>query len=85
MNILAWILFGLIVGVIANMIDPAPQRGGILGAVVLGVVGALLGGFLGSLIFGIGVTGFDISSMIIAIIGALLVLFIGRAWRRTQI
>ena len=82
MNIIAWILFGLIVGVIANMVGPAPQRGGIAGAIVLGVVGALLGGFLGSLLLGIGVTGFDLSSMILAILGALLVLFIGRAWRR---
>ncbi|RJO62344.1 GlsB/YeaQ/YmgE family stress response membrane protein [candidate division WS5 bacterium] len=78
MNILAWILFGLIVGVIANIIDPRPSQGGIIGAIILGVIGALLGGFLGNLIFGVGVSGFNISSFIIAVIGALLVLWVAR-------
>lgn len=82
MNILAWILFGLIVGVVANFIDPAPSKGGLLGSVVLGVLGALLGGFLGDLLFGVGVTGFNPSSFIIAVIGSLVLLFVGRAFRK---
>lgn len=82
MNIIAWIAFGLIVGVVANMIDPRPAQGGVVGAVILGVLGALLGGFLGSLIFGVGITGFDLNSFIIAVLGALLLLFISRAARR---
>ncbi|MDD5146873.1 MAG: GlsB/YeaQ/YmgE family stress response membrane protein [Candidatus Pacebacteria bacterium] len=82
MDILAWIIFGLLVGVIANAIDPSTARGGLLGSIVLGVIGALVGGFLGNLLFGIDVTGFNVSSFIVAILGALLVLYIGRALSR---
>lgn len=83
MNILAWILFGLIAGVIANVVDPRPSQGGILGAIVLGIVGALVGGFLANLIFGIGIAGFDFTSMLIAIAGSLLVLMVGRMLSRS--
>lgn len=81
MNILAWIVFGLVVGIIANYIDPQPARGGVLGTILLGVLGALLGGFLGDLIFGMGVTGFNLSSFIVAVIGSLILLAISRAFR----
>lgn len=79
MNILAWIVFGLIVGVIANLVDPRPSQGGVLGAIVLGIVGAIVGGFVGNLLFGVGVTGFNISSFIVAVAGALVLLFGARA------
>lgn len=82
MNILAWVIFGLIVGVIANMIDSRPQEGGLLGVVALGVVGSLVGGFVGNLIFGVGITGFDFGSFIVAIIGSLILLWLGRAVRK---
>jgi uncharacterized membrane protein YeaQ/YmgE (transglycosylase-associated protein family) len=82
MNIISWILFGLIVGIVANAVDPSPDRGGLLNAILLGVVGALVGGFLADLIFGVGVTGFNLTSFLIAIAGSLLMLFIGRALRR---
>lgn len=78
MDILTWIIFGLIVGVIANIIDPRPAQGGIIGAIILGIVGALVGGFIGNLIFGVDVTGFNFPSFIVAVLGALAVLFIGR-------
>lgn len=82
MNILSWLLFGLIVGIVANAIDPEPNRGGVLGSILLGVVGALIGGFLANLIFGITVTGFNLTSFLVAVAGSLLLLFIGRAMRR---
>lgn len=82
MTILAWVLFGLIVGIVANAIDPRKEEGGMLGAIVLGVVGALVGGFLGNLIFGVGVTGFNFPSFAIAVLGALLLLFVRRAFYR---
>ncbi|MBI2074297.1 MAG: GlsB/YeaQ/YmgE family stress response membrane protein [Candidatus Levybacteria bacterium] len=81
MNIVLWVLFGLLVGVVANAIDPAPARGGLLGAIILGIVGALIGGFLSNLIFGVGVTGFDFTSFAIAVLGALLLLLIGRSFK----
>jgi uncharacterized membrane protein YeaQ/YmgE (transglycosylase-associated protein family) len=82
MNIISWILFGLIVGIVANAIDPRPARGGIFNAMLLGVVGALIGGFLSDLVFGVGITGFNLTSFLIAVAGSLVLLFIGRAMRR---
>lgn len=83
MNILAWILLGLIAGSIANMVDPHPSEGGFLGSIVLGVLGALAGGFLANLLFGLDVTGFNFTSLAVSTLGALLLLFLGRAIRRT--
>ncbi len=82
MNFLSWILFGLIVGIVANAIDPQPEQGGIFGAIILGVVGSLVGGFLADLFFGVGISGFDFTSFIVAVAGSLVLLFIGRALRR---
>jgi len=82
MGVLAWLILGLIAGVVANMIDPRPSAGGILGAIVLGIVGALVGGFIGNTLFGVGVSGFNFSSMIVAVLGSLLVLFVGRMLSR---
>lgn len=82
MAILWWILFGLIVGIVANIIDPRPAKGGIATAIILGIAGALVGGFLGSLVLGIGITGFNLSSLALAIIGALLLLYVGRILTR---
>ncbi|MBI2033018.1 MAG: GlsB/YeaQ/YmgE family stress response membrane protein [Candidatus Levybacteria bacterium] len=85
MDILAWAAFGLIAGTIANIIDPRPSSGGILGSMVLGIVGALVGGFLANLVFGVGVTGFNLTSFVVAVIGALIVLFGVRAFTRSSI
>lgn len=82
MNVLSWILFGIIVGIVAHAIDPSPNRGGILGTTLLGIVGALVGGFLANLVFGITVTGFNLTSFLVAIAGSLILLLIGRAVRK---
>ena len=79
MNILTWVVFGLIAGVIANLIDPHPASGGILGAIILGILGAMVGGFLSSMLFGMDVSGFNFTSLIIAVLGSLLLLFVQRA------
>lgn len=82
MNVIAWLVLGLIVGLLANLLDPRPAKGGVLGAIALGIAGALVGGYLGNVIFGAGVTGFNIPSFIVAIIGAMLILYVGRALTR---
>lgn len=82
MNLFTWIVFGLIVGVIANLVDPQMSRGGMLGAVVLGVVGAVVGGYLANMLFGLSISGFDFTSLAIATAGSLLVLLLGRSWRK---
>lgn len=80
MGIVFWITFGLTTGIIANLIDPYPERGGFMGAVVLGILGAILGGFLGNLIFGIGITGFNFPSFAVAVLGSLTLLFAGKVF-----
>lgn len=82
MELLGWILFGLIAGVIANMIDPEPSEGGIFGAVILGILGAVVGGFLANLVVGEAVTGINFTSLVVSVLGALLLLFVGKALRR---
>ena len=85
MGILAWIVFGLIAGAIAKWIMPGNDPGGWIITILLGIGGAVVGGFLGSLLLGLDVTGFNISSFLVAILGAILLLFIYRqvAGRKT--
>lgn len=80
MNIVFWIIFGLLTGIIANIIDPHPQKGDWLGAMILGILGAILGGFLGNIVFGIGISGFNFPSFAVAVLGSLFLLFISRAF-----
>jgi uncharacterized membrane protein YeaQ/YmgE (transglycosylase-associated protein family) len=83
MDLLTWIILGLIAGSVANFLDPRPSAGGIIGSIVLGIVGALVGGWLGNAIFGVGLSGFSFSSFLIAVVGSLVVLAVGRMLSRT--
>jgi uncharacterized membrane protein YeaQ/YmgE (transglycosylase-associated protein family) len=75
MGILSWILLGLVVGVLAKWIMPGPDGGGIVLTIALGVAGAFVGGFLGTQL-GLGsVSGFDFGSLLLAVGGALLLLW----------
>lgn len=78
MNLVSWVLLGLVAGIIANAVDPRPAKGGILSAMLLGIVGAFVGGFLASALLGIDVTGFNLTSIGIAVLGSLLMLWVGR-------
>ena len=82
MSIIAWLVLGLIAGFIASRIVNKAGEGLVLD-IVLGIVGALVGGFLFSLFGAEGVTGFNLYSMIVAIVGAIVVLVIYHAIRRT--
>ena len=78
MDILAWILLGLIAGVLAGMV----MRGGgfgIIGDIVVGIIGALIGGFLFSALGSTGVTGFNLWSLFVAFVGACVLIAILRA------
>ncbi len=81
MDILYWVIFGLIAGSIANFIAPSSQ-GGIVGSIVLGIIGAIVGGYLGQRFFGVGITGFNLISFVVAVAGSLIVLFISRLLTR---
>ncbi|MGY5956703.1 GlsB/YeaQ/YmgE family stress response membrane protein [Kosakonia sp. BK9b] len=83
MGILAWILFGLIAGVIAKFIMPGRDGGGFILTCVLGIVGAVVGGWLAThLGYGGDITGFNVHSFIVAVIGAIVVLAVFRLLRR---
>lgn len=75
MNLFTWVLLGLLAGGIAKLIFPGKDPGGCLVTVGIGILGALLGGFLGTTVFGWGtVTGFNMKSLGIAILGSLVLL-----------
>ena len=78
MGILSWAIFGLIAGGLAKWIMPGKDPGGIFITMLLGVAGALVGGFLGSMIGFGSVTGFNLGSFLIAVLGAALLLWIYR-------
>ena len=83
MGILAWIFFGLIAGVVAKLIMPGDDPGGIIVTIIIGIVGALIGGFVASLLgFGGGATAFNLRSFLVAVGGAILLLVAYRAVRR---
>jgi uncharacterized membrane protein YeaQ/YmgE (transglycosylase-associated protein family) len=82
MGILSWLVLGLVVGVLAKWIMPGRDPGGIIVTIVIGIVGAFLGGFIGSFI-GLGtVTGFDLRSLALAVVGALVLLLVYRKVRK---
>jgi len=75
MGILSWIVFGLIAGALAKWIMPGKDPGGIIVTILLGIGGAVVGGFIASLL-GLGtVGGFSLGSFLVAVGGALLLLF----------
>jgi uncharacterized membrane protein YeaQ/YmgE (transglycosylase-associated protein family) len=78
MSIIGWIILGLIAGFIASKIVNKTGEGVLLD-IVLGIVGAVVGGFLFSLIGAEPVTGLNLYSMIVAIVGAIVVLLIYHA------
>ncbi len=77
MGILSWIVLGLIAGFLAGQFMKGGGYG-LIGDIILGIIGALVGGFLSSQLLGIDVTGFNIVSILIAFVGACIVIAIGR-------
>jgi uncharacterized membrane protein YeaQ/YmgE (transglycosylase-associated protein family) len=74
MGILSWLIVGGIAGWLAGMLVPGDERFGIVGHVILGIVGALVGGFIAGLVIGGDyVTGIHITTIVVATIGAIVV------------
>ena len=79
MGIVAWIVFGLVAGIVAKLLMPGRDPGGCNITMLLGVVGAFVGGFIFELLTGRPqVIQFDFGSLLVAIVGAAVVLFIYR-------
>jgi uncharacterized membrane protein YeaQ/YmgE (transglycosylase-associated protein family) len=79
MGIITWIIIGGLAGWLASVIVGSNSQQGCLVDIGVGVVGALVGGFLFSIIGGTGVTGFNLYSLLVATIGAIVFLLIVRA------
>ena len=85
MGVLAWLVLGLIAGFIASKIVNRTGEGLVMD-IVLGIVGAVVGGFIFTRFFGAaGVTGFNLYSMFVAIVGAIIVLLIYHALFRRRV
>ena len=84
LNFILWCLFGLVAGAIAQFLMPGKDAGestspaGLMITIVLGIVGAAIGGLVGSRLFNWDVTGFNLPSLAVAIVGALLLLVLYR-------
>ena len=86
LHIIVFLILGALAGWIAGMLVQG-HGFGVLGDIVVGIVGAFIGGFIGAALFGWDVTGLNISSLILSVIGAVLLLVIVKAVtpRRTPV
>ncbi len=83
MNILVWIIFGAIAGWVASIIMKKNRKMGAIANIVVGIIGAFLGGYIMDFFGAEGVTGFNIYSLLVAIVGAVVLLwFVGLFSRR---
>ena len=79
MGVLAWIVVGLIAGILGKIAMPGPDPGGIILTVIIGVAGAVVGGLILNAILGRpGLTGFDLPTVLVATLGAILLLTLYR-------
>jgi uncharacterized membrane protein YeaQ/YmgE (transglycosylase-associated protein family) len=78
MGIISWIAVGLIAGLLAKVILPGDDPGGLIITTLIGMVGAVIGGFVIGILGGVGATGFNVWSILVATLGAVILLFIYR-------
>ncbi len=76
MGLISWIVVGLIAGLLARWITPGPDPGGIIVTVLVGMAGASVGGFVVGILGGAGATGLNVWSILVATLGALILLFL---------
>lgn len=77
MGIVAWIVVGLIAGWLAGMVMKGGGYG-VVGDIVLGIIGGIVGGWLGANFLGLGMSGINIESILVAAVGAIIVVFASR-------
>ena len=76
MGIVSWILVGFIAGLLAKLLLPGDDPGGLIVTTVTGMVGAVVGGILIGILGGAGATGFNVWSILVATLGAIILLFV---------
>ncbi len=77
-GIISWFIIGLIAGIVGKLIMPGRDPGSFLLTIIIGMAGALIGGFVVRLLGGAGITGFNVWSILVAILGAVILLAIYR-------
>ena len=82
MNWLVWIIFGAIAGWIASIVMGKNKKMGAIANIVVGIVGAFIGGWIMRFFGAQGVTGFNLPSLLVAIVGAVVLLFVVGLFRR---
>ncbi|MBI2601335.1 GlsB/YeaQ/YmgE family stress response membrane protein [Candidatus Daviesbacteria bacterium] len=82
MNFLSWALFGVLIGLIVHVSTPTSSRDSLIGAIILGVLGAFVGGLLGDIIFGINIEEFNLLSFIVAALGSMIILIASKSARK---
>lgn len=82
MGWIAWIVVGIIAGWLAKFVVPGAGPGGVLGDLIIGIIGAILGGWIWNYFGHVGATGINIPSLIVALVGSVILLFIARALTR---
>lgn len=80
MGIILWIIFGAIAGWIASIFMGTDNQG-TMSDIVMGIIGSVVGGFLMNLVGKSGVTGFNLYSLMVAVIGAVVVIYVARRVR----
>ncbi len=78
MGIVSWILVGFIAGLLAKLLLPGDDPGGLIVTTDIGMVGAVVGGILIGILGGVGATGFNAWSILVATLGAIILLFVYR-------
>jgi uncharacterized membrane protein YeaQ/YmgE (transglycosylase-associated protein family) len=78
-DIIVWIVIGGLAGWVASMITRTDASQGVIGNIIAGIIGAFVGGFVVELFGGSGFTGFNLWSFLVALLGAVIVLFIWKA------
>lgn len=78
MGIISWVIFGAIAGWLASMFMKSDSNQGLMMDIIMGIIGAVVGGYIMQFLGQSGVTGFNLYSFVVAVIGACIVIYVGR-------
>lgn len=82
MGVITWIIFGALAGWISSMFMKTDSRQGAGGNIIMGIIGAIVAGYLMPILGMNGVTGFNLYSVVVAVVGAIVVIAVARMIRR---